>query len=68
MQKLFERKVLDLLVEKNRLSERLRDDMLSWEHTGFSVDGSVRVLAGDHDRLRRLVRYMARSDFLPSSP
>ncbi|MFC1610016.1 hypothetical protein ACFL6C_03600 [Myxococcota bacterium] len=40
--KLFERNVLDLLVEARRLSTRMRDGMLTWEHTGFSVDASVR--------------------------
>ncbi len=61
LQKLFEKNILDLLVKHGRISQRLRDDMLTnWEHTGFSVDGSVRVLKGDHGRLRRLVRYMAR--------
>ena len=34
--------------------------MLGWEHSGFSVDGSVRVAVGDYGRLRRLVRYLAR--------
>ncbi len=61
LQKLFERNVLDLLVKHGRLSERLRNDILTtWKHTGFSVDGSVRVLKGDTGGLRRLVRYMAR--------
>jgi hypothetical protein len=61
LQKLFAREVLDFLVAKGRLSQTLRDDMLTkWTHTGFSVDASVRVLAGDRGRLRRLVRYLAR--------
>ncbi len=48
-------------MKHGRISQRLRDDMLrNWEHTGFSVDGSVRILKGDRGRLRRLVRYMAR--------
>ncbi len=34
--------------------------MLSWEHSGFSVDGSVKVALGDYGRLKRLVRYLAR--------
>ena len=34
--------------------------MLDWEHSGFSVDGSVKVAVGDYGRLRRLVRYLAR--------
>jgi hypothetical protein len=60
LQKLFERKVLALLVRHGRLSEQLRDDILTWQHTGFSVDGSVRIGKDDREGLRRLVRYMAR--------
>jgi hypothetical protein len=60
LRRLFEGEVLDFLVQQGRLSERHRDDMLSWEHTGFSVDGSVRVHKGDYAALRRLMRYMAR--------
>jgi hypothetical protein len=61
LQRLFEKRVLDLLVQHHRLGERLRDEILhDWQHTGFSVDGSVRVRKGDAAGLRRLVRYMAR--------
>ncbi len=58
--RLFARRVLDLMVRRKRLSTRFRDEMLTWEHSGFSVDGSVRVAVGDYGRLRRLVRYLAR--------
>lgn len=57
---LFAVRVLDMLVSEGRLSQARRDDILSWEHTGFSVDASVRVHKGEREGLRRLVRYMAR--------
>jgi len=60
LERLFARRVLDLMVRRKRLSIRLRDEMLDWEHSGFSVDGSVRVAVGDYGRLKRLVRYLAR--------
>jgi len=58
--RLFAKRVLDLMVRRKRLSQRLRDEMLTWEHSGFSVDGSVKVAVGDYGRLKRLVRYLAR--------
>jgi len=58
--KLFAKRVLDLMVRCKRLSQRLRDEMLNWERSGFSADGSVRVAVGDYGRLKRLVRYLAR--------
>jgi hypothetical protein len=58
--RLFAKRVLDLMVRRKRLSVRLRDEMLVWKHSGFSADGSVKVAIGDHGRLKRLVRYLAR--------
>ncbi len=39
---------------------RLRDDILTWQHTGFSVDASVRIHKGDRALLHRIARYIAR--------
>jgi len=44
-------------------------DMLAWEHSGFSVDASVRISLNDRDvpsytkSLENLVRYCARPAF-----
>ncbi len=57
---LWTKRVLDALVKNKRMTPQHRDDRLQWRHTGFSVDGSVKVTAGDHGRLERLIRYMAR--------
>jgi len=35
----------------------------SWRHSGFNVDRSVRLAAGDRDGIERLAQYMARSPF-----
>jgi len=58
--KLFAKNVLDLCIAHQRMSVRHRDEMLTWQHTGFSVDGSVKIAAGDRAGLLRLVRYIAR--------
>ena len=60
LNKLWARRVLDALVERNLMSPSHRDERLTWKNTGFSVDCSVKVATGDHGRLERLVRYMAR--------
>ncbi len=60
LNKLWTKMVLDVLVKSKRISATHRDDRLTWKHTGFSVDGRVKVMRGDHGRLQRLVRYMAR--------
>jgi hypothetical protein len=35
--------------------------MRTWEHSGFSIDTSVRLDAGDHEGLKRLSEYISRS-------
>jgi len=60
LKKVFERRVLDLLVAHERLSSTFRKDMLDWEYTGFSVDASIKVHTGEWGKLDRLIRYMAR--------
>jgi len=35
----------------------------SWRHTGFSVDNSVRIEAGDEAGMQRLIEYITRSPF-----
>jgi hypothetical protein len=58
--RLFAEKLLSYLVSTKCLRADFREEILSWEHSGFSVDASVRVEKGDVEKFRRLVRYMAR--------
>ena len=37
--------------------------MRNWEHSGFSVDQSVHLKAGDQAGIERLVQYMVRCPF-----
>jgi Putative transposase len=37
--------------------------MRSWKHSGFSVDQSVRLEAGDRDGIQRLIPYLLRRPF-----
>ena len=39
------------------------ENMRSWQHSGFSVDQSVFLPAGDRQGIERLVRYMTRCPF-----
>jgi len=39
------------------------ENMRSWQHSGFSVDQSVFLPAGDQQGIERLVRYMTRCPF-----
>jgi len=37
--------------------------MRGWRHSGFNVDNSVRIEAGDHAGMQRLVEYISRCPF-----
>lgn len=61
--RLWEHKVFSLLLDEGRIEPALVEQMRSWRHSGFNVDRSVRLAAGDRDGLERLAQYMARSPF-----
>jgi len=57
---LFRRKIFLMLKKEGLLSDERIKLMLSWRHSGFSVDSSVRVDAGDTKALERVARYILR--------
>ncbi|NBB95964.1 MAG: IS91 family transposase [Planctomycetes bacterium] len=61
--KLWENAVFSLLLGAGRIEPALVSQMRSWRHSGFSVDRSVRLRAGDRNGIQRLAEYMARSPF-----
>ena len=42
----FRRSIFNLFLEKKLINEPLARNMLSWRHSGFSIDNSVRILDG----------------------
>ena len=56
-------KVFELLLSEGRISPKVVADMHSWRHSGFSVDKSVAISAGDTAGLQRLAEYMLRCPF-----
>jgi len=60
VRKRWEEKVFRLLLEEGKIEAPLVDQMRSWEHSGFSVDNSVYLPAGDVAGLERLGQYMVR--------
>ena len=58
MTEYFRRKVIWLFVEKNLINEEFARNLLSWKHSGFSIDNSVRML--DRKSRESIGQYMAR--------
>ena len=61
---LFRHRFLEILVREKLLSRKKADQMLTWKHSGFSLDaGDKPVAAFDVDGRRRLAEYLLRAPF-----
>jgi hypothetical protein len=58
MTELFRRRVIKLLVQRELLNDDFARNLLSWKHSGFSIDNSVRIL--DEPAQESLAEYIAR--------
>jgi len=54
----FRRNIFKLFLEKKLINENFAHNMLSWRHSGFSIDNSVRILDGEAQE--NLAEYIAR--------
>ncbi len=57
---LFRRRVIRYFMEKKLLNEKFARNMLSWKHSGFSVDNSILIPAKDQKARTGLSQYIAR--------
>ena len=58
MTEVFRRRVFALLVDRKVLNDLFARNLMSWKHSGFSIDNSVRIL--DHNTQESLSEYIAR--------
>ena len=56
----FRQKVVNLFVEKKLLNQQMANNLLSWKHSGFSIDNSVMILKSDDKARLNLCQYIAR--------
>ena len=61
--KLWEQEVFALLLAEGKITEDIVANIRSWKHSGFSVDQSVRLEAGDQKGVQRLIEYFLRCPF-----
>jgi hypothetical protein len=59
MIEVFRRRVIGMLMDRGFLKADLAENLLSWRHSGFSIDNSVRIF--DDQTRENLAEYMARS-------
>ena len=56
----FRQAVMQLFKKKDLLQEKFARNMLSWNHSGFTVDDSVRMLSGAQKVRESLSQYISR--------
>jgi hypothetical protein len=61
--KLWEQEVFALLLAEGKITDEVVQNIRSWRHSGFSVDQSVRLEAGDQEWVQRLIQYFLRCPF-----
>ena len=61
--KIFQSKVLQLLVKEGKITEEFAQKQLRWKHSGFSVYRSKPVRPADREGLERIAQYIIRSPF-----
>lgn len=60
-EELFRHRVLRLLNKEQLLGDERIELLLSWRRSGFNIDDSVRIPAGENTTLEKVARYMLRS-------
>jgi hypothetical protein len=59
----WQTKIFRLLLDEGRITPEVVEQMRSWRHSGFSVDKSVALDAGDTAGLEKVAGYMIRCPF-----
>ena len=62
-EKLWRKRVFELLVKRGKIDESLVRQMLNWRHSGFNIHLAVRLGADDLAGRERLAQYMLRCPF-----
>ena len=56
-------KVFDIFFDAGLLDLETIGSMMSWKHSGFNIDASVRIEAEDRAGMQRLIEYISRCPF-----
>jgi hypothetical protein len=58
---IFAHKIFALLLKEKCITPLVKEKMLSWRHSGFSLDASVKITSKSKEKTLRLLRYMSRN-------
>jgi len=63
LEKIFQHKLLKMLLCKGKITQDLINMLLSWRHSGFSVFCGPRIHPREEDAMENLARYIIRASF-----
>jgi len=63
LEKIFQHKVLGMLLRKGKITEEVVKLILSWRHSGFNVHFGPRIQPDDKEAMENLARYVVRASF-----
>ena len=63
LEKIFQHKVLGMLLRKGKITEEVVKLIMSWRHSGFNVHCGPRIQPGDEKAMENLARYVVRASF-----
>ena len=63
LEQLFRHRVLKMMLRAGLITPQRVKLLLSWKHSGFNVDGSVRVRASNRQGRENISRYLIRAPF-----
>jgi len=58
LEKIFQHKVLGMLLRKGKISEEVVKLIMSWRHSGFDVHCGPRIQPGDEEAMENPARYI----------
>ena len=60
LEEIFRERTFKMLLEREKITEERIELLRSWHHSGFNLDTSRRIQAGDRESLESLLRYIER--------
>ena len=60
MTEYFRRRIIQYFLKTKRIDKNKANNLLSWKHSGFSIDNSVMLYSNDKTARESLAQYMAR--------
>ena len=60
MKECFRRLVVDHFKDSGLLAEKMAQNLLSWKHSGFNINNSIRLMGHDNKARESLAQYIAR--------